>query len=140
MFENDSYVLNILTSLLDHKYQLFEKLHLDLNVMGDISCNIKIDNDFNTQFWLDRWHSDTALAFSFSHLFNICINPHITVFEAVMFRGIALNFSNQLSCMLIIDLNVFYQIIGQCELSLESDSLLWRWHTSVIFSTHSSYQ
>jgi zinc-binding in reverse transcriptase len=42
--------------------------------------------------------------------------------------------------MLIIDLNTIYQIIDQCELILESNILIWRWHSFSVFSTHSAYQ
>jgi hypothetical protein len=62
-----------------------------------------VGNGTNIMFWLDRWHSGCALAISFYHLFNICSNQYLIVFEVVMSKGQALKFTRQLTGMLLIE-------------------------------------
>jgi hypothetical protein len=52
-----------------------------------------IGNGMSTYFWLDRWYSDCALSTHFYQLFQICINPQITVFTVVASKGATLQFS-----------------------------------------------
>jgi hypothetical protein len=57
-----------------------------------------------------------------------------------MIKGLPLFFSRVLTRILIVELNVLYNMVSNISLSLESDNMIWRMTQNDKFSTHEVYQ
>jgi hypothetical protein len=55
------------------------------------------------------------------------------------FKRVALKFHRQLKAVLLQDFNDVCYLIHSYTLSLEIDTIVWRWHPSGLFNTHSAY-
>jgi hypothetical protein len=72
------------------------------------------------------WHlnfiGDCAMASQFYHLFQLCQQSYISVYEVVMSGGgQVLSFSRALTELLLIEFNALCNLISTIHLSLESD-------------------
>jgi hypothetical protein len=100
---------------------------------------MQVGNDMNTKFCLDRWYSDSALASTYHHLYNVCTNLDIIIFQVVLSQGHVLQFTRQITGVMLLGLNTIYQIVQHYSLNVEPDKLIWRWNSSRLFSTKSAY-
>jgi hypothetical protein len=64
----------------------------------------------------------------------------MSIFEVIISSGQTLTFRRQLHDILLIDYNIISYIINNYTFSLEPDCLIWRWHSSGRFTTHSDYE
>lgn len=112
---------------------------LDLQHIGQTGVSVTVGNGQNTAFWTDRWLGDCALASSYHHLYQICSTSHISVYEVVLSKDKAMQFTRQLTGALLIEFNELYVLVSQQSLSLHTDQLTWRWDNSGKFFTHFVY-
>jgi hypothetical protein len=63
-----------------------------LQHLGHTGCLVIMGNGQNTVFWTDIWASACALMSTYYHLYQLCIMPHITMYEVVMSVVQALQF------------------------------------------------
>jgi hypothetical protein len=108
--------------------------------LGQTGRAVILGNGKDTSFWQDRWVGECALMSSYHHLFQLCQQPNISVYEVVMSRGYALSFSRTLTGVLLVELNVLYIMLSNISLSTESDQILWRLAPTGKFFTHEVYQ
>jgi hypothetical protein len=101
-------------------------------VRSDCS-SVSIDNGKSVEFWIDRWAGEYAFM-SYYHLYRLCTDPHISVYEVIMSEGHVLTFKRTLTCILLLDFNELCNLIRQIILIDRSDQLLWREHLLLIVS------
>jgi hypothetical protein len=63
-----------------------------LTPIGEIGCNMKVNNGMSTRFCTDRWYTECALSSTYHVLFSLCEQTDISVFEVIMSRGQTLTF------------------------------------------------
>jgi hypothetical protein len=92
---------------------------MTLSQLGQTGRAVIIGNGKDTSFWQDRWAGKCALMSHFHHLFQLCQQPNIFVYEVVMSRGLALSFSRTLTGVLLVELNALYNMVSNISLSSE---------------------
>jgi hypothetical protein len=112
---------------------------LALHQLGQTGSSVSIDNGKSVEFWIDRWAGEYAFM-SYYHLYRLCTDPHISVYEVIMSEGHVLTFKRTLTCILLLDFNELCNLIRQIILIDRSDQLLWRASPSDSFSTHNVYE
>jgi hypothetical protein len=110
-----------------------------LSQLGQTSRAMILDNGKYISFWQDRWDGECALMLQYNHLFQLCFQPNIFVYEVVMTKGLTLSFSRALTGILMVELNALYNLVSNISLSLESDKMVWRMTQNGKFSTHIVY-
>jgi hypothetical protein len=80
------------------------------------------------------------LSSQYYHLFQLCEDPFIPIFDVVISGGQTLKFSRVLVGILLTELNEVCSMIRSISLSLERDHLKWRRSPSGTFSSHEVYQ
>jgi hypothetical protein len=68
-----------------------------LNQLGQTGKAVVLGDGQNTDFWHDRWYEECTLLSHFHHLFSLCQQPHIIVFEVMRSWGQALSFTRTLT-------------------------------------------
>jgi hypothetical protein len=46
-----------------------------LTPIGEIGCNMTVNNGMSTRFWTDRWYTECALSSTYHALFSLCEQP-----------------------------------------------------------------
>lgn len=101
-----------------------------------------VGNGFQTHFWLDRWCSPCALYCIYPNLFAIATDPSITVHRAFTNSTLSIQFSRQLTGILVsewLDLTNLLSSITLNSSHLPSDLVKWRWTPSGNYTVHSLY-
>ena len=108
--------------------------------IGEIGCTMSVGNGQDIRFWLDTWFGDFSLKSRFPDLFEISLEPDITLIEVVQSPENGLRFCRQLTGMLWVDFNSLLNIIQSITLTPENDSICWKWSADGKFATHSAYE
>lgn len=122
-----------------HNYSPIWKEILKLDKIGKMSSTMIIGDGRNTKFWTDIWINDSPLSTTHYHLYQICVNKEVTVFDVVLSQGQSLEFNRQLGGRLLIDFHDICSIINSCQLSLNQDQIKWRWCSSGLYTSKSTY-
>lgn len=122
----------------------FWKGILSIKHIVELGITRIVNSGKDTLFWLDIWVGECALYSQYPDLFQLTTNPLLTVDEAFLHNNpsCSIHFNRQLTGTTLVE---WHQLISHCfsppifTMSTEPDKILWRWHSSGLFTVHSLY-
>jgi hypothetical protein len=90
------------------------------------SISKKIGNGSKTLFWKDRWLNDCSLNIQYPFLFEISMEPNITVAQVIGYNRYYLSFTRSLTDTLRKQLMELYTKLSTISLNTQEDSYIWR--------------
>jgi hypothetical protein len=100
------------------------------------SISNRLENGSKTLFWKDRWLNDCSLNTQYPFLFEISMDPNITVAQVIGYNRYYLSFTRSLNDTLRKQLMELYTSISAICLNTQEDSYIWRWNNKGIHVTH----
>ena len=97
----------------------------------------KIGNGKKTRLWEDIWFGTSPLSVQFLPLYTICHQQGVTVADAWDGINIKLSFRRVFSDAMMENWYCLEQIIKNCVLTEEEDSLIWQYESKGVYSTSS---
>jgi hypothetical protein len=117
-------------------YPLFWKGVLSTQQTVQVSIDKQVGNEI-----MNRWFNSNALADAYTLLYSIVQSPHATVFSAFEQCYLLLYFTQKLEQQYLIEWQNLQNELQFFSLnSMLSDTIVWRWSPSGIFSIHSLYE
>lgn len=100
----------------------------------------KIGNGFNISSWSDVWLGECPLKVKYQNLYNICQDPDISVANSLCGDVWNIPFNRNFGDEEITQCDDLKNSITEVELQEESDTVVWCFEKSGIFSTKSLYR
>lgn len=102
--------------------------------------SVKVGNGRRVLFWGDKWFGHTLIKDKFPELYNIAVNPRISVAEAKSTYGWNIVFRRNLNDWELQSVADFWETLEAFQgLTEEEDALIWKGHKSDSFSVKSAY-
>ena len=108
--------------------------------MVNIGIDKIVHNGAHTSFRNDRWISSSALSAVYPHLYNIAVDPTISVADVFADNLLNLRFYRQLVDIYLDEWSMLLNQVSSFQLSSDlHDQIKWRWSSSGLFSVKSFY-